>query len=119
MQSYKYFKREEFSCDCCGDNLMVDSFIEMLDKAREIAGIPFKINSGYRCVEHNKKSKRSSATSSHLKGIAADIECLNGIGRYAIVMALKEVGINRIGIADTFIHADIDITKPQGTIWLY
>jgi hypothetical protein len=33
--------------------------------------------------------------------------------------ALLEVGFNRIGIAGTFIHIDIDKNKSQNVIWTY
>ena len=51
----KYFTLEEFdSPDVPGSgNFMKEDFLMALDKARDIAGIPFKINSGYRTMEHN------------------------------------------------------------------
>jgi hypothetical protein len=30
-------------------------FLRLLDNARQIAGIPFKINSGFRTPKHNEK----------------------------------------------------------------
>jgi len=29
------------------------------------------------------------------------------------------VGFTRFGIADTFIHVDLDLDKAQGVIWTY
>ena len=55
--SFKYFKYKEFDCKSGngkGEN-MNKEFICMLDDAREIAGIPFKITSGYRTPEYNKQ----------------------------------------------------------------
>lgn len=116
----KYFTYKEFdSPDAPGSGSnMRPSTLEKLDKAREIAGIPFRINSGYRTVAHNRKvgGKRNS---SHRKGYATDISATNDVYRWRIVEALIKVGFNRIGIARTFIHADDDPSKSQGVIWLY
>ena len=100
---------------------MDKDFLEKLDYARGNAGVPFKINSGYRTKEWNYKvGGRSSALgSSHLKGLAADIHCNNSRDRALIIKALLEVGITRIGIANTFIHCDVDKRKDQDVIWLY
>ena len=33
--------------------------------------------------------------------------------------ALLDVGINRIGIGQTFLHCDVDKEKDQDVFWLY
>ena len=55
--SLKYFTYEEFdSPDLANSGINMDrNFLQKLELAREIAGIPFKINSGYRTKEHNRK----------------------------------------------------------------
>ena len=103
--------------------LMSNQLIAMLDDARDLAGVPFKITSGYR-VEADidrlrKQGYKVSPTSSHLKGVAADIACTNSADRFNIIDALLSVGFSRIGIADTFIHVDIDLDKPLYSIWTY
>jgi zinc D-Ala-D-Ala carboxypeptidase len=113
-----YFNLDEFKCPCCNVNLIDVQFVGMLDKAREKANTPFLISSGYRCKEHNK-DVGGSATSSHLKGCAADIVCNNSFARKKIVESLLEVGFTRIGISDEFIHVDYDIDKPQDVVWTY
>ncbi|MBC8147305.1 MAG: peptidase M15 [Bacteroidetes bacterium] len=115
----KNFKITEFdSPDLKGSgSFMDDGFLLMLDKARDFANVPFKINSGYRTKEHNSKIS-GSPTSSHLLGFAADISCTTSAQRVAIVSALIFIGFNRIGIASTFIHVDNDPNKPIA-IWLY
>ena len=48
---YKYFRFEDFDCPSLpgsGYKYMDREFIEMLDEARDIAGIRFKILCGYR-----------------------------------------------------------------------
>jgi hypothetical protein len=97
----KYFKNIE-------DNMNVD-FLAKLDEAREYANIPFIINSAYRSQEHPLSIK--NPTSSHIKGLAVDIKANDSRQRFLILDALIAVGFNRIGIAGTFIHVDLDLDK--------
>jgi len=114
---FKYFKYSEFKCPCCGKNETSPELIKRLDVAREIAKVKFIITSGYRCEKHNAFIK-GSKNSSHLKGLAADILCVNPDTRYIILKALLQAGFNRIGIYEKHIHVDIDYTKPHGVVWL-
>tara|TARA_R100000781_G_scaffold55479_1_gene36108 strand:- start:78 stop:437 length:360 start_codon:yes stop_codon:yes gene_type:complete len=116
----KYFKLSEFdSPDEVGSGSKMNyAFIEKLDYARGNAGIPFKINSGYRTQEHNALVG-GRVGSSHLKGLAADIGYEGSRDRYLILNALMEVGITRFGIAKGFIHCDVDNSKDSNVIWLY
>ena len=82
------------------------------------AFLDFKINSGYRTEEWNKKVG-GRVGSSHTKGLAADIQAIGSRDRGLIVKSLLDVGINRIGIAKTFIHCDVDKSKDDNVIWLY
>ena len=95
-------------------------FVLLLDKARDIAGIPFIINSGFRTPEHNK-AVGGVDDSAHLSGLAVDLRARNGAETYAIVKAAIEVGIKRIGInrASQFVHLDIAEDKPNPTIYEY
>ena len=116
----RYFKLSEFDSPDktgSGDN-MDEKFLQMLDNARHIAGVPFKINSGFRTKSHNKKVGGVN-NSSHLYGLAADIKCDTDAERWAIVNALVQVGFTRIGIAKTFIHVDTDEDKNSNRIWVY
>jgi len=99
------------------ENNMNKDFLFVLDEAREFAGIPFVINSAYRSPEHPLSIKNPS--SSHIKGLAVDIKATDSVTRFKIVKALIEVGFTRIGIADTFIHVDLDLDKTQNVIWTY
>ena len=83
------------------------NLMAQLDVAREIAGIPFRINS----------SHRPGDLLSHGKGMAVDIECLTSRNRFHIVQALLMVGFTRIGVYDRHIHADIDPSLPQDVMW--
>ena len=116
----RYFKYEEFDSPDykgSGEKFMDREFIECLDEARDIAGIQFKILSGYRTPQHNRKVG-GLTSSSHLIGRAADIHCTHVGKRLKIIEALSMVGFQRFGIAKTFIHVDNDSDKPNA-IWLY
>lgn len=104
-------------------NNMDATFLQMLDDARGIAGIPFRITSGFRTPSHNAyvggvQPSLKSKGSSHLFGYAADIACNNSADREVILNSLIRAGFRRIGIANTFIHCDNDPDK-NPAIWLY
>ena len=84
------------------------NFVQRLDDARELSGVPFKITSGFRSHKHHdhltKKGYKTSATSEHLKGNAADIETKDSNARYKILK---------------FIHVDCSTDKSQGVVWNY
>tara|TARA_R110000803_G_scaffold66367_3_gene127812 strand:+ start:988 stop:1341 length:354 start_codon:yes stop_codon:yes gene_type:complete len=116
----KYFTLDEFdSPDLPNSGINMDAnFLSMLDNARDMADIPFKINSGYRTKEHNSKVG-GKEKSSHLVGKAADISCSTSRERWIIITALQDAGFNRIGIANNFIHIDSDENKSPNVIWTY
>ena len=114
-----YFEKKEFACKCgCGfDQINVD-FINRLNVARYIAGVPFVINSGCICHSHNIDVGGSNE-SEHLIGCASDIEATNSRTRFKIIHALIKAGFKRIGIRKDFIHVGIDPSKDKEVIWLY
>ena len=116
----RYFQIEEFdSRDVKGSGSNMDAtFLSMIDEARAIANVPFKITSGYRTEKHNNKIG-GVKDSSHLSGLASDISCVDSRSRYIMLNALNKVGFCRIGIAKTFIHCDISTDKSQQVIWVY
>ena len=116
----KNFKLEEFdSPDFKGSGKNMDAdFMQLLDRARTEAGIPFKINSGYRTKERNQHIG-GSKNSSHCYGYAADLHCTDSRSRWIIIDSLQKAGFNRFGIADTFIHVDNDPNKHEDVIWTY
>jgi len=123
----KYFTLDEFdSPDEVGSGAnMQQSTLDMLDNAREIAGIPFKINSGFRTKSHNAyvggkmPDENGKGGSSHLYGYAVDISVTSSSQRSTVLNALIKAGFRRIGIAKTFIHADNDPEKSQDVFWVY
>ena len=53
----RHFSPVEFRCKCgCGAGMekMDADLLQMLDEARDLAGIPFPLSSAYRCPKHNK-----------------------------------------------------------------
>lgn len=100
------------------DGNMDLGFLAKLDEAREIADIPFKINSAFRTPEHNAKIG-GKPNSSHLRGLAVDIRAADSRTRFIILNALIKVGFSRIGIAKTFIHVDLSEDKAQKVVWVY
>ena len=121
----KYFEISEFdSPDEVGSGKYMDSeFLRMLDEARELAQIPFRITSGYRTPSHNAyvggvQAGLKSKGSSHLFGYAADIACNNSSDREIILAAVIKAGFRRVGIANSFIHIDNDPDK-NAAVWLY
>lgn len=121
-QSYTpvYFKEEEFkrASPACSLSDMDSAFMARLDIAREIAGIPFHVNSAYRSKEYEKKKGRSGS-SMHTKGRAIDIRCITNADRFTMVDALVSAGFRRIGIASRFIHVDDGYPEASPLIWLY
>ena len=125
--SFEYFTVVEFECSCksCQEKggswfNMNSKVVDRLDQARNLAGCPFIIRSGYRCKEHNL-AIGGRVGSSHIRGLAVDIAYNGSRQLYQIVNALLMVGFCRLGISKTgkFIHADMDISKDQNVIWQY
>jgi len=113
----KNFTENEFDCHCgCGLNNINTDLVYKLDEARELAGVAFKINSACRCEKRNT-SEGGEKLSSHLDGLAVDIKVLGSAHRFLILKSLLAVGFTRIGVYETFIHCDIDKTKPQNVVW--
>ncbi len=109
--------REFDSSDQPGSGVrMKVKFLEMLDAAREQAGIPFWVNSGYRTPEHNA-AVGGVPDSAHTRGWAADIATRTLEQKIRIVRAARNVGFNRFGIYDTFIHLDCDPGKRRNVAW--
>ena len=120
-QLTKHFTKEEFDCQCkCGngDVIISEKLVYELETVREYYGKPMRITSGIRCLAHNRKIG-SRDTSSHIKGLAADISCTDMGTRLELVKRLLRDGeFTRLGINRDFIHVDVDYDKPKG-IFLY
>jgi zinc D-Ala-D-Ala carboxypeptidase len=124
--SVKYFIPEEFdSPDEKGSgHKMQPELIFKLDAARESAGVPFRVNSGYRTGFWNAK-KGGVKSSEHMIGKAADIDFNDHRDFWRIFEALDEEFPVRMGLyfdnrdkskIKSFIHVGISKTHPQ-TNW--
>jgi uncharacterized protein YcbK (DUF882 family) len=116
----KYFKFSEFDdkTEVNSGLMMNPSFVQTIDQIRAKLGHPLHINSGYRTESHNALVGGVPG-SAHTKGLACDIECIDGSTRFQLIKYALDLGIKRIGIGDTFIHLDGDLDKPQEVIWIY
>lgn len=116
----KYFKPEEFDDPTkpgSGSRMNIE-FVKILDIMRGQCGFPFKINSGFRCADHNA-DVGGVEHSAHTAGIAADIYWADDHQRYLINKFAILNGFKRIGDGADFWHLDLDYTKPQEVIWSY
>jgi uncharacterized protein YcbK (DUF882 family) len=72
-----HFSRREFACRCgCGEFIICEELIELLEEIRRRYGDPIVITSGYRCQKHNE-AVGGSESSYHRIGQAADIAPTN------------------------------------------
>ena len=107
------------ACPCgCGLDNMSNVLIQQLLEIEQIADMQLTLTSGARCEKYNAKVK-GARNSAHLRGLAADIFCASSKDRWTIITAANAVGINRIGIGDTFIHLDIDPSLTPQRTWIY
>lgn len=119
-----HFTEDEFRCKCSANNGhgcgmdIEDNFKAIIYQARELAEIPFVINSGARCQEYNR-AIGGKDTSSHTKGLAIDIKASGSRERFLICKHFSSLGVTRFGIDKSFIHVDIDREKEQMVTWLY
>ena len=112
------FSKHEFSCPCCGVSEVNMDFVAKLQSVRTRLDSPLRLNSTYRCFSHNR-DVGGVDDSAHRKGLAADVSVANSSDRMRYLSVFLEE-FKRIGIADDFIHVDLDDSKAgQNVIWLY
>ena len=115
----KNFSLSEFQCKCgCTMPQDVESNIDklatQLQLVRDFVSSPIRINSSYRCKQHNR-SIGSKDTSQHVLGKAADItiDTFTPEEVYQIIINLRSnpfllgTYFNGIGRYNTFTHVDI------------
>jgi len=116
----KFFTLSEFdSPDAKGSGQNMDPvFLQQLDRARDLAGCPFVVNSGYRTKSANQKAG-GVLDSAHLSGLACDIATPDSNTRHRVLYGLISAGFNRLGIGENYIHVDRDKSKAPNVAWLY
>lgn len=109
---------------------MDPDLIAILDRARRSAGVPFRISSGggFRSKAYNedlvRRNPHASRRSLHMEGKAADIIVPRGDSQVRAIMisALMDAGIERLGLAQTFIHVDVGGPaegRRTPSVWIY
>jgi len=115
----KSFKYTELQCKCgCKRADMTPEFMIVLQKLRDKINAPLIITSGYRCQTHNKHVG-GALNSSHMKGIAVDIDIsyMPEEVKESLLKAIKSIKeIKGVGIAKSFIHID---TRAEKATWVY
>lgn len=112
----KNFKANEFDCKCgkyCSTTLIDEGLVYYLQAIREHFGKAVKINSGYRCAEHNK-NVGGATKSNHTKGQAADIK-IDGVEPREVAKFAESIGVKGIGLYGTFVHID---TRTNKYFWI-
>ena len=110
---------EKKACPCgCGLDNLSEALIRFLAQIENWSDVIIVLTSGSRCIFHNAQVK-GARNSAHLRGLAADIFCASSKDRWNIITAATTVGINRIGIGDTFVHLDIDPLLTPQRMWTY
>lgn len=124
MRLSKNFKSDEFACKCgCGLAVPHPLLIEKLQELRNKLGKAIIVNSGTRCLKHNK-AVGGATQSYHLPGksnatgicsacihrkdfsMAADIRA-SGLSSLTVAKAAKAVGFTGVIVYPTFTHVDI------------
>ncbi len=100
--------------DVSASPLLISRLIDLQGRLDRI----LRFTSGIRCPECNKACG-GSESSSHLTGMAVDIEAPSSHMRYQLIAAALKSGFERIGIGKSFVHVDVDTTKDQQVLWLY
>lgn len=101
MKKYKYFSEKEIKG-------VKHELVQILDQAREIAGVPFPITSGFRTKEQNEQAG-GVPNSAHTKGLAVDIQCTDNIKRQKMLWGLMQFRDKLfIEIAGRHLHVDMD-----------
>ena len=106
----KNFSRHEFACRCCGRAEINQRLVDALQELRDLAGLPVRVISGYRCPEHNR-AIGGATRSQHLLGTAADI-VVRGMTPAEMYRLAEDVQAFRnggIGVYPDkgFIHVDV------------
>ena len=93
---------------------------EVLQPLRDEIGEPIDISSGYRCPELNAFIPRSSPTSQHTKGEAADIKVRN-LSPLELARTIVRMGLpfDQLILYPTFVHVSHKLGGPQRGQILY
>ena len=110
----KYFKKDEFKCQCGGKYCNgfpaepKEKLVKIADRVREHFGNKCIVSSGVRCETHNSKVG-GVANSRHRSGKAMDF-CISGMSASSVLPYVeKQPGIRyAYAIDSNFVHMDIE-----------
>jgi hypothetical protein len=106
-------KHREFKCQCnrksCHYTMVSKHVVEAFQKVRDEFGEPLKVNSGYRCQEHNKDQPKSVPHSRHTLGLAIDINTRNMSNKFrGLLISLCHIHFDVVLEYKTFIHCHME-----------
>ncbi len=127
-----HFNEDELRCKCgCGRMEFSDMAIDWLEKLRVNFGGPIRINSGYRCPEHNAAVSSTGLNGPHTitthNNVTVDISEVGGEALDLVHEALK-LGFTGVGVkqkgshSGRFIHLDRIVPgarQPRPYLWGY
>ena len=108
--NFKPYDKNSFSCKCgCGTNNIYEEFIDFMNYLYKETDTVYEINSGVRCINHNKKVG-GKENSDHIYGKAIDVKTLTIEDRSLVVYYAFKFGIPRaIVYTDKyFVHLSIN-----------
>jgi len=120
LQITPHFRHNELCCKCC-DKLIIDDLLyrtmNRIEKIREAVGFRLVINSGHRCVRHNREVG-GQPNSWHLR-FAADVrpedpENLTDFCNAILLMNYDHKLFNGVGWYWSFVHLDC---RPNPFTW--
>ena len=120
---YPNFTEAEMRCKCgCGRADMDEGFMDRLQAMRTEAGIPFQVNSGYRCPDYNDRISTTGRNGPHTTGHAVDLGVARReafiVAKLAFKHEMTGLGFDQKG-GGRFLHIDDLTTPPRPNIWSY
>ena len=109
------FRAREFDCQgngCCSITPIDEKLVAYLQQIRTHFGKPVYVTA-YRCKTHNAKVANAAPNSYHCYGMAADFH-IDGVAPAEIAKYAESIGIQGIGLYDTFVHID---TRTSKSFW--
>jgi len=109
------FALKEFTCKCgkCNLTALDSKLLAAIKKLRTACGFPIRINSAYRCQQHNRESIKGSKYSYHCRGMAADIAFPSDEKKKMLLLktAKKLFPVVREYPDKQFMHCDVGVKR--------
>lgn len=114
------FNRSEFACKCgCGFDEIDPLLVSTLQRLRDEVQRPVIVNSGCRCAAYNATIPKSSKTSRHIQGKAADIK-IEGMASGQIIDVIRRLYLDGelyvgyvYAINGASVHVDVRAPQSQ------